>query len=81
MLGGTAAFVFLSSSTSTTASFSASQYNYTSGWSFGYPPTSTSTQVLGNFDDVHGTDFLFLTKEVIYSFLSNGDGTFTSSAH
>jgi hypothetical protein len=78
LLGSVSADVFLSNGNGT---FTATGSYYSGGWTFGYPPTAKYTLVTGNFDGVHGTDFLFFDQSAYYTFLGNGAGGFTGSMH
>lgn len=54
---------------------------YPNGWAFGYPPSAKLTVVTGNFDGKDGLDFMFVSPSAYYTFLGNGNGTFTGSMH
>jgi hypothetical protein len=49
------------------------------GWNFGSPPQAVYTPVIGDFDGDGRTDFLLMSGQYMYEFMSKGDGTFTGN--
>ncbi|MGJ5813604.1 FG-GAP-like repeat-containing protein [Paludibaculum fermentans] len=52
-------------------------YTFPHSWSFGNPVTNGNTVVVGDFNNDGKTDFILVESTKVYSFLSNGDGTYS----
>ncbi|MGJ4946762.1 FG-GAP-like repeat-containing protein [Bradyrhizobium sp. HKCCYLS20291] len=76
MLGGTYIYVFLSNGDGTFRGVSSLCPN---GWNFGSPPHATYMPISGDFNSDGRTDFLLISGQYMYEFLSNGDGTFVGN--
>lgn len=55
-------------------------FNHPNGWNFGSSFTSQYNSISGDFNGDGKTDFALLTDQYSYTFLSNGDGTFSGVA-
>jgi hypothetical protein len=80
LTGATAVFVLLSNGDGTFSAPSG-EFVFPNGWNFGLPPTTNWTPIVGDFNGDAKTDFAFAGATAVYVFLSNGDGTFSSSAY
>jgi hypothetical protein len=81
LVGGTTAYVFLSSGYNNgTFSYSSSAYTFPNGWNFGHPPEANYTPVVGDFNGDGKTDFAFAGATSIYTFQSGGPLTYQLNA-
>ena len=55
-------------------------FNHPNNWNFGSSFTSQYNSISGDFNGDGKTDFALLTDQYSYTFLSNGDGTFSGVA-
>lgn len=59
----------------------ASTFSYPTGWDFGFPPQARWAPIVGDFNGDAKTDFAFVSGSTIDVFLSNGDGTFSTTSY
>ncbi|CCD95159.1 hypothetical protein BRAO375_4010002 [Bradyrhizobium sp. ORS 375] len=76
LIGGAYLYVFIGKGDGT---FNGSAVACPNGWNFGSPPQATYTPIIGDFDGDGRTDFLLLSGQYLYEFMSRGDGTFTGN--
>ena len=72
--------IFLSNGDGT---FTTNTYAWPNGWFFGDPPQAAFFPIVGDFDGDGKTDFAFTAPaggQTLYTFRSNGDGTFAGSS-
>ena len=78
LLSGNDSCVFLSNGDGT---FSAVCSAYPGGLSFGTPITPNYAVLSGDFNGDGKSDFAIMVDKIYYTFLSNGDGTFSVTGH
>ncbi|NPU10059.1 hypothetical protein HL666_04745 [Bradyrhizobium sp. 83002] len=76
LIGGAYLYVFIGRGDGT---FNGSAVACPNGWNFGSPPQAVYTPVIGDFDGDGRTDFLLMSGQYLYEFMSKGDGTFTGN--
>ncbi|WP_316182059.1 MULTISPECIES: FG-GAP-like repeat-containing protein [unclassified Bradyrhizobium] len=76
MLSGGVLYTFLSNGDGTFRGVATPCPN---GWNFGTPPQATYTTIAGDFNSDGRSDFLLMSGQFMYEFLSNGDGTFSGN--
>jgi 6-phosphogluconolactonase (cycloisomerase 2 family) len=79
LVSGTAVFTFLSEGSGNYNSMpSTTPYYYPmpNGWDFGSPPSADYTAVVGDFDGDGNVDFVLVGGTAIFTFLSQGNGTY-----
>jgi hypothetical protein len=76
MLNGGYLYVFLSNGN---GAFSGVTFPCPNGWNFGTKPADNFIPVSGDFNSDGRADFLLMSGQYLYEFLSNGDGTFVGT--
>ncbi|WP_315759567.1 MULTISPECIES: FG-GAP-like repeat-containing protein [unclassified Bradyrhizobium] len=77
MLNGTNLYVFLSNGS---GQFTGVTFPFPNGWNFGTTPGDYFIPIAGDFNSDGRADFLLISGQYLYVFLSNGDGTFSGRA-
>ena len=78
LIDSTAIYTFISNGD---GSFTEATYNIPNGWAFGNPPSANFTPITGDLNGDGKTDFALIGNNAVYSFLSNGNGSYVAAGY